>query len=255
MSNESCVKIKIIKEVPFFGEGDTIQNRLRKVSLKGFPDVKIYENAEIKEEFLTPEQIKEEISTPQPTVYQSHLDRVESLYNLFKEQDIDLLNLSCAYDFIATSSDGVETEWTILPPVVESFSIPKNEKGGFDYSPLIGDELKKSLDAQELLVNPEVSDMSNYKDEYNLINDGSHRMHYGYLNGGLKVLKIKGFKNGYPYYAAPQPYSSVTIYPSREKGPTKETKIHVVEAPGHKMLYRLFPSGGIKTGDVRSPKN
>ena len=42
MSDESCVKIEIVKEIPFFGK-NSLETRLRNVRLKGFPDVKIYE--------------------------------------------------------------------------------------------------------------------------------------------------------------------------------------------------------------------
>ena len=56
----------------------------------------------------------------------------------------------------------------------------------------------------------------------------------------------------YPYYAAPKRYSEVKL----TKEPTPETtamKVHVVQSPAQKSLYRLFPSGGIKTGEVRPP--
>ena len=88
---------------------------------------------------------------------------------------------------------------------------------------------------------------------YNLINDGSHRIHYGFENNGIIILRASNMTPGFPYYAAPQPYSRVKVVPKRDQAAT-ETKIHVVEEPSHKNLYRLFPSGGIKSGDVRSNK-
>ena len=59
--------------------------------------------------------------------------------------------------------------------------------------------------------------------------------------------------SGYPYYAAPQPYSSVNVAQVRDQDGIN-TKIHVLQDPAHKSLYRLFPSGGIKSGDVRPEK-
>jgi hypothetical protein len=65
------------------------------------------------------------------------------------------------------------------------------------------------------------------------------------------MLFISGMTEGFPYYAVPQPYSNVTLMEKRDDT-LPETKIHIVEAPGHKDLYRLFPSGGIMSGEVRS---
>jgi len=48
-------------------------------------------------------------------------------------------------------------------------------------------------------------------------------------------------------------YHFVHIEPKRDDG--KSDKTHVVITPGHKLLYRLFPSGGLYTGDVRRPTN
>jgi len=47
------VSIQITKKIPFFGQGDTIENRLRQVKLRGFPNVRIYENANFALDFLT----------------------------------------------------------------------------------------------------------------------------------------------------------------------------------------------------------
>ena len=123
MTNESCVKIEITKKIPFFGKGDTLETRLRHVSLRGFPDVKIYENAKFRDMFLSPRLIPQILYTPQPSIYQTLLDRISSLHLLFLEQGIDILNLEKAYDFIATSESGEETTWTILPPIIERFKI------------------------------------------------------------------------------------------------------------------------------------
>ncbi len=255
MSDETCVKIEILKTIPFFGEGDSLETRLRNVSLRGFPDVKIYENASFKYEFLNSSQIFDKIHTPQPSIYMTHLKKIDSLNKLFLEKGINILNLDKVYDYVAFDSQGNQTEWTILPPIIETFEIPKNSKGQMDYSSLIGSKLLESLKEKELGFNQEVLDLPypNSGEPLDLINDGSHRVHYGFEKNGVKILKVTGMTPGFPYYAAPQKYNKIKVHKIRDDS-TIETKIHVVDAPGHKDLYRLFPSGGIMSGSVRSDK-
>ncbi|MEK6952919.1 MAG: hypothetical protein AABX29_07950 [Nanoarchaeota archaeon] len=252
----NCVSIEILNKVPFFGNGDSLVNRLRKVSLRGFPNIKIYEDAIFDFMFLTPEQIRSNIYTPQPAVYQPNLDRVDSLFRLFKQKDIDILNLDAAFDFLATSDSGEVTEWTILPPVLERFTIPRTSDGKFNYASMLSEVVRKSIDALGKGINPAIENLEhrNESGSYDLINDGAHRVHYGYLNRGVKVLIISRITNGFPYYALPQAYSSVHVFPERTDT-TIDTKIHILEEPAHKLLYRLFPSGGIKSGDVRDVKS
>jgi hypothetical protein len=246
--SEEVDRIEILKEVPFFGEGDSLESRLRKVTLRGFPDVKIYENAQFDFVFLTPEQIKQKLHTPQPSVYRNILDRMGRLAALFQEKGIDIRNLDRGYDFVAFSPSGEVTEWTMIPPIVENFQIP-SANGMLDYTPLIGERLAQALQKENLGLSPEAARMPHTAQGgvYNLINDGSHRVHYGYENGGVKVLIVSKITKGFPYYAAPQPYSSVFIHPERDEK-SADTKIHIVQSPGHKHLYRLFPTGGIKSG-------
>lgn len=256
MSDETCVKIEIIKAIPFFGEGDSLETRLRNMSLRGFPDVKIYENATFEYKFFNSSQIVNELHTPQLRVYRTHLNKLEQLNKLFLEKRINILNLDYAYDYVAFDSQGNQTEWTILPPVTETFEIPKNSKGQMDYSSLIGSKLSKSLKEKGLGFNQEVLDLPypNSGEPLDLINDGSHRIHYGFENSGIKILNVSGVTPGFPYYAAPQKYK-IKVFNTRDEALTEpETKVHIVEAPGHKDLYRLFPSGGIMSGSVRSDK-
>lgn len=254
MISEEVTEIKIVKEIPLFGSGDTLENRLRNVTLRGFKDIKIYEHAQFETIFLTPEQIKTQLHTPQPNVYTDNLKRVEKLRTLFKEKGIDILNLEKAYDFIARAENGEETEWTMIPPIIEEWTIPKSASGKFNYEPLLSEALKRELTSQGLGINPELERLP-YSSEsgiFNLVNDGIHRVHHGFMNEGIKIIKVKGITPGYPYYAAPQPYSSVKIMPE----PSPETtamKVHIITEPGQKTLYRLFPSGGIKSGEVRPP--
>jgi hypothetical protein len=255
MSEKECVGIEIIKEIPFFGEGDSLEGRLRNVTLRGFPDVKIYQDARFEIEFMFPDQIKENLHTPQLRVYRTHLERVGKLRELFLKEGIDILCLDKAYDYVATDSEGEQTEWTMLPPVAEIFSTPQNSEGQMDYNQLIGDEVRQKLKESGLNLNPEVLDLPLPTGNITLINDGSHRIHYGVENGGIKILKIRGVTPGFPYYAAPQKYEGVKVFPTREEAVNlPETKVHVTEAPGHKDLYRLFPTGGILSGTVRSDK-
>ena len=253
MSDENVSRIEILKEIPFDGEGDTLLNRLRNVSLRGFPEVKIYGDAEFELVRLDKENIESSLHTPQLRVYRDHLERIGTLAALFREKGIDILNLDRGYDFLAISESGEAKEWTMLPPVVERFTLPGTEEGRLDYESFMGDALKENLRSQGLGVNPKVLEMNHTSEngEYDLINDGSHRIHFGYENGGITVLRIKGMTPGFPYYAVPQKYN-VRVFETREEAlQQEETKIHVVEEPGHKALYRLFPSGGIKSGDVR----
>jgi hypothetical protein len=258
MTDESpVVSIEIIKEVPFEGDRDSLHNRLRNVSLRGFPDVKIYTNAVFESVFLTPEQIEEQLHTPQPAVYQTpNLERIARLARLFKDKGIDICNLTMAYDYTAIHASGQVTEWTILPPIVERFQIPKTKDSKFDYLPLLADSLKASLQQRNLWLNPEALALDNTSDSgfFDLINDGAHRIHYGFENKGIRILRISGITPGFPYYAVPQPYK-VLVYKTREESlKEKDPKIHIVQSPGHKDLYRVFPSGGIKSGDVRPIK-
>jgi hypothetical protein len=140
----------------------------------------------------------------------------------------------------------------MLPPAVESFEIPPHPLGGYDYGPLIGNEVRVAITAQGWEINPQVyhSVSAAADPRYRLIIDGSHRVFAGYqLGRPVSVLEISGMTPGYPYYAIPQPYSSHTIYPSEELAEDK--KIHIITAPGHKYLYRDFPSAGIMSGTLR----
>lgn len=254
MSDENCVVIEIIKELPFFGQENTLESRLRNVRLRGFPDVRIYENAKFKIIDLSLENIKNVLCVPQLNVYKTHLTRIDSLYELFQEQGIDILQLDKAYDFIATSESGEQTEWTILPPIAEKFFLSATSDGKVDYSNLIGDKLKKKLNEERLGINPETKNIDHplgMSGDVIEINDGSHRVHYGVENNiGSRILIAEGMTQGFPYYAVPQPYSSVIVL-EKEDPYAPETKIHIVDVPGHKHLYRLFPSGGIMSGTVR----
>ncbi len=253
--SESCVGIEIVKEVSFFGPGDSLVNRLRNVSLKGFSDVKIYKDASFSFRDLSSLDIMGSLYTPQPHVYRDKLNRVSKLRELFLGNGVDILHLNNAYDFIAHDENGVQTNWTMIPPVVESFGIPMDSDGRFDYDSLIGGRLKGKLNDAGLGINPDVANVPYDVKEgeaFNLINDGSHRIHCGVESGdGAKVLSIADMTEGFPYYAVPQSYSNVKVMETRNQD-SIETKVHIVDAPGHKALYRLFPSGGIISGDVRS---
>ena len=125
-------------------------------------------------------------------------------------------------------------------------------RGGYDYAPLIGAEARAAVTARGWDINPETLNAvpAAADPRYRLIIDGSHRVFAGYQQGRpVSVLEISGMTPGFPYYAIPQPYSSHTIYPSEEEAEDK--KIHILTAPGHKFLYRDFPSAGIMSGTIR----
>ena len=245
---------------------EELTNRLKEVRLKCFKDVKIYENAKIKIEELTPDQIKNILYTPQPTVYRTFLDRIDQMAELFAEQGIDISKLNGGVDYIAHDENGEQTQWTLVPPVVEM--IPIRFKGeGLDYSQLLSEELRKAMFEKGHVLNPELNSLwfEAFKKFYliqdqvppkvPIICDGSHRVHAAFEKGlEQTLLVIDGPKQGYPYYAAPKPYSVVKVEPERPPEGSKG-KTHVLTEPGHKLLYRLFPTGGILSGTVRPGKS
>lgn len=254
MSEENCIKIEITKEIPFFGEIDSLANRLRRVSLRGFPDIKIYEKSEFEPTLLTREQVFKNLQIPQPNIYKEKLDRIGILHKLFMEKGINIFSLEKSYDFISTSESGEKKQWTMIPPIIEQFRMPQNYNGTFNYEYLMGEELKKIIRDKGYSINPEIHEINYSKkdDLFNEINDGSHRIHYAIENGfNIRVMIIKKMTFGFPYYAIPVEYSNVKLIEKRDEF-AKETKVHIIDPPGHKELYRLFPSGNIMTGEVRS---
>jgi hypothetical protein len=254
-NTDNTTHIQILKEVPFFGPGDTLENRLRKVSLRGYEDVAVYKDASIQVTHLDTDTVEKTLYTPQPHLHTPYLDRVNQLAELFREVDINIFQLEKAYDYVATSITGEETMWTMLPPVIEEFDIPQHPDGGFNYLPLIGKEVATSLTQNNWELNPAAAhaDYHNTSSTFSLINDGSHRVHAGVLNGGgITILKISGMTPGFPYYAIPQHYSTIRVFENRDE--SEDLKIYVISSPGQKQLYRLFPSGGIMSGGVRPPR-
>ena len=174
---------------------------------------------------------------------------------MFANEGVDIYHLDHAYDYTAYDKAGNATEWTMLPPVVEVMQIPRHDHGGFDYVPLIGPTLTWSIKANGWALDKDTTKAQyhNENDTFHLINDGSHRVHAGYETGkGVSVMTIRGMTPGFPYYAVPHHYSKVQVFPNKES--SKDMKVHVVTPPGHKQLYRLFPSGGILSGTVRQAR-
>jgi len=248
-------KIEITNRFGF----DELVRRLNEVKLRGFSDVKIYEGARIQALDLSPSQIRQQIFTPQPTVYRTHLDRVNKMAELFVGHGIDIFNLDGGVDYDAYDDSGEVTQWTLIPPVVEVVPLAFRN-GRLDYEQLINDEVRKLMQTEGHNLNPALLDLE-FEDyvalaaqlvpRVPLICDGSHRIHAAVENDRTqKVLLIDGPKFGYPYYAAPKPYALLDIIPDRPDGGGKD-KIDVIEGKGYKNLYRLFPSGGIKSGDLR----
>ncbi len=252
-------KIEVIREFPF----SELSRRLKTVGLRGFPDVKPYRSAKISINSLSPEQVEKKLFTPQPSVYLPQLQNVSNISRLFTEQGTNIfqLNGSCSgIDYVATDENGKQTEWTIIPPVVEVLPFEFNRNGRLDYHDLIGEELKARMNEKGYKLNQEVRDLN--PDVYDRfrgggmlseICDGSHRIEVGKRFGlEQNILVIQDVVAGFPYYAAPQPYSAVHEEPVRDVD--KLDKVHILTEPGHKLLYRLFPSGGIKSGDIRLTK-
>ncbi len=249
-------KIEILNE---FGFGE-LCSRLRKISLRGFPNIKIYERADIKIKALNPGQIRSEIFTPQPSVYLTELNKVSQVYEMFLKKGIDIFQLDGGVDYL--SYENKETkEWTITPSVVEILPIKFGLEKGLDYSESIGDKLKTVMREKEYVINQEVEklDFPEYRRfrgetvKIPEICDGSHRIESA-IRKGLEqnLLFIDSPVKGFPYYATPKPYNCIHEEPERIE--EKIDKTHVLTSPGHKVLYRLFPSGGINSGNVRPLK-
>ncbi len=250
-------KIEIQHELDF----DELCSRLRKVSLRGFPNVRIYEDAKIEIKSFNREKIMRELFTPQPSVYKPILDNIAKIIDIFSAEEINIFKLNAGFDYIAFDENNEITEWTIIPPVIEVLPIKFNLDKGLDYSSLIGEELKMLMKEKDYELNPELQSLNYFEyakfmgkvKKIPEICDGSHRIEVG-LRRGLEqnLLFIESPKPGFPYYAAPKPCSS--IHEEAERIEEKIDKTHVLTAPGHKILYRLFPSGGINTGTLRPLK-
>lgn len=253
MGDESLKKIEILKEFSL----SELDERIRKIRLKGFPEIEIYKDSNISIQEFSPEKIVSDIFTPQPRVYRTFIDRINNMAKLFLEQGIDIFKLQGGVDYLAIDDEGIKTEWTLIPPVVEVILIKFSEEG-LDYEDVIGEELKKRMLAEGHTLNEELKKM--WFEEFNkhlglsnikLICDGSNRIHAAVEKGiNQNLLVIDAPKKGFPYYAAPKPYSKVHVEAERIDG-SKSDKTHILSEPGHKHLYRLFPSGGILSGDVR----
>ena len=245
-------KIEIDHELNF-GE---LSRRLKEVRLRGFPEIKVYEDSNFWMERFSPEEVKERIFTPQPSIYLPILKRIKIMAEMFSKKGIDIFNLNGGYDYFAFDDLGERTLWTIIPPIVERRPIGINLYGNFDFSGLFSEELKKQVEEKGFKINPELKDLSvdgNSTVWMDTICDGSHRIHHSVRNNlSQRILMIDHTKEGYPYYALPKPYSHV--HEEEERIEEKIDKLHILDSPGHKSLYRLFPSGGIHSGDIRSKK-
>ena len=245
-------KIEIKNEVSF----DNLCSRLRNVGLRGFPDVRIYEKARIGINSVSSRRVME-LFTPQPCVYTPILKRIEELSDLFSEKGIDIFHLVGGYDYLATDDKDEVTEWTLIPPVVEVLPIKFNPDKGLDYSNSVAPELISLMKEKGYELNPELQNLDYPEFErfkgttsfVPIICDGSHRVEVGKRRGLQNLIFITLPEKGFPYYAAPKPYSSIHEEPDSEKS----DKTHVLTSPGHKLLYRTFPSAGIKSGNVRPP--
>lgn len=248
----------MLKQIIINEEFDFIEltNRLNKIVLKGFSDVKIY--APAKKEIITinPDEIKEKLYMPQAQLYMTFINRIMEMRKLFSQKWIDIFWLNGWVDYTAIDENGEKTEWTLIPPVIE-VSPFFFEKTGINYEVSLDQELRRIMQENNYSINPEVRnpELSEWKSEWyheiNLICDGSHRIHTAYLNWLKQNLLVLTWpQKWYPYYAAPQNYNRINVFPER---PPEwiNGKIHILTTPWHKKLFRLFPSGGILSWEVR----
>lgn len=245
-------RIKILTE---FGK-EELEKRLKRVKLKGFPEVEIYKQSNIEVTSMAPKNIKERLFVPQPTVYRKgFLDRIDTLAELFSSKGINIFCLNGGVDYFAYS-DGEKQRWTLIPPVIEN--LPFNfTNGRLNYAPYLSRELSDLIEKSGHGLNPDLIKLSFPEYPFSglrlfpLICDGSHRIHNGIEREiSQNVIFISKIREGFPYYAAPKPYSVVHV---KEKRPDKgaDDKTHILKSPAHKSLYRLFPTGGILNGTIR----
>lgn len=132
-------------EIQHVLEFDELVKRLKNVRLKGFPDVKIYEDSDfIHIKSFSPQRISEQIFTPQPAIYRNFLDRIDRMREIFSERGINIFRLEGGIDYTAFDENGQETNWTIIPPVIEVLLINfANHR--LDYSKLIGKQLEERM--------------------------------------------------------------------------------------------------------------
>ncbi len=233
-----------------------LQRRLKEVQLKGFPNIKIYKDANIQIKNITPEEIEKNLFVPQPTVYSvGFLDRIDELANLFSAKGIDIFKLNGGVDYTAYS-DEETTDWTIIPPVIERAQINFTNKH-LNYNLHLSNEVRGYMERTNCDLNPELANLS-YPEYPNsgshpidIVCDGSHRIQSGIEKKiSQNIILIASSKSGFPYYAAPKPYSEVHIENKRPPEGGND-KTHILKSPAHKSLYRLFPTGGILNGTVR----
>jgi len=250
-------KIEIQKE---FGTQE-LDTRLRQVKLRGFPNVSAYGNSTIQVCAFTPQAIQTQVFTPQPSVYRPELDKVKQVAELFAQKGINIFQLNGGVDYFATDDKGEETQWTVIPPVIEMAPIFWNQGHGLDFSHNIGPELREMMHKNDYRQNPQLQFL-NFPEfaaiEGKVVSvpeicDGSHRIERARESGLVQnVLVIDQVTPGFPYYAAPKPYNLVHVEPERVE--EKLDKVHVLTSPGHKQLYRVFPTGNILSGNLRPRK-
>lgn len=209
---------------------------LREVTLKGFPNIKPYADAQIDIETWTPKQVMEKIYTPQPTLYSPNLERIKQLFSEFKQHGVNIFGLEHSIDF----EDDEQTQWTLMPPTIEEYNVP-----------LAYQQIHPTLRQHITNEFREYSENQSYAKPVWCICDGSHRIETArQLGKPITLLFIKNTNPQYPYYALPQPYSQVEIITERPEGGSP-TKLHILREPHHKNLYRMYPTAGLYTGGVR----
>lgn len=229
---------------------DQLFDKLKKVQLKGWPEILPYSESTFEVKTLQPNEVKNLLYTPQPKVYLERLDRLSELDESFKNQGMDsFTSLTQCYDFTATSPNDLgeteEADWTLIPPIIEALKYPTS----IDYPSFTSGILPSNV---EFL--PDLPDKK-VETTYPLICDGDHRIYFAVKNNlPITVLLISNIKKGYPYYALPQKYWKKELA-TRADGELPENaqfdKIHILPKADEKKLYRLFPSAGIQSGGVR----
>ncbi len=249
-------QINIIRRREIFGSEGSIEDALRQVPLRGYPQVQVYSQSNIK--LQTVESIGSELATSQPYVFADILKRLNRVRTLFEQEGVDIFNLDCAYDYVASYDGGGEKQWTMMPPVVERISIGE-KVGRLDYTNQLDERINDHMRSTASSINPRALEAKHFapvngtphKRIYSLVADGSHRVHLAFLSSlGINVIEISdGWINAFPYQAIPQPYN-IEVVPTYADKPDTKVRIFGLDEVNY-AIFREFQEAGIHSGSSR----
>lgn len=282
-------------------EMDQLEKMLRKITLRGIYDskgnyVRPYENVRFSlTQVYPPKSIngapeiivnkkREQIFTPQPTIYQNQIETIEMADKFLKTKKIEMAKLKKAIEY---NWEG-RGEFHMLPPIIEKHTYylkngyvdlgeilrrfknryVKDARGQLHH---LADRYLKSFYIDEVskidyldIFNsnaPIINYGLNYNGKYEfcIICDGAHRLDYVVekLNKSIPVILVEPKqKSLIPYYAFPVSFKP-TIRLSSKKSEKmyhrlERDKIHLFNEFIKKTLHYEWETGGLKVSKLRS---